>query len=157
MLDDTAPGLKGTAAGVLGAAHLTPSDRSVRALATHLNDTSNGPEEFLAFAASLLRARPADVSIVHAVLAGTARYPKDHIDEMIIQTLGLNKIECSEALAFIRAGFADSAVRPAAIDAVGRMPASVRDTFTKELQSTLADPAANDQTKNAASYVLMQR
>jgi hypothetical protein len=37
------------------------------------------------------------------------------------------------------------------------MPAAVLDTFTSELQSTLADPTADAGTKSAASYVLMHR
>jgi hypothetical protein len=97
ILNDPAPGMKGNAASVLGGARPTPSDKSVLALAGHLNDKDNGPEEFRVVARALLSARPADVSIVRAVLAGLSGYSSDGLDGQVIQSFGLLRITCDEA------------------------------------------------------------
>jgi len=80
MLDDPVSGLRATAASVLGGAYPTPSDRSVAALMAHLSGKNNSVREFEAFSNALLRARPEDVSIVRAVVAGAARYANDSLD-----------------------------------------------------------------------------
>jgi hypothetical protein len=122
-----------------------------------LNDKNNGQYEFESIALSLLSARPTEASIVHSVLAGLGRFPGAHLDVRFIQAFGNLKITSDEALAFIRAGFANPAVRPTSIEAVARMPPAVLDAFTKELQRTLADPTADPGTKSAASHALMHR
>jgi hypothetical protein len=76
----------------------------------------------------------------------------------MLVALGREKITTDEALQFVRSALSSEKdyIRLTAVETVGKMPRSVRDTFTGDLQRLLANPAESAEVATRVKYVLTQ-
>ncbi len=157
FLDDPDVGIKNSAITILSSGNPTPSPQALQYLKAHLGNRQNTSYQFTMIAAALMIPNPQDAKIVSEVLAAWRDRP-DHesLTGGMVETLGQAKVTTSDALDLIRSelGSEKDYARVTALEAVRKMPKSVRDGFDAELRKLLADPSVD--VRHAAEEVLKQ-
>jgi len=158
LLNDPDAAIRNSAIYILGSSNPKPTLKGLAYLAAHVGDPSDTAEQVNMIAGALLAATP-DAATFHKIIMAIQRRPDlEKIRGRLIELLGICGVSAEEAIGFIKEGFTDEnpGVRMAAVEAVSKMPKSVRDQFTKELQSMIASPLESAGQRDRARQVLIQ-
>jgi hypothetical protein len=136
-----------------------PPPKALLYLAAHMNDRNTPVDDIAPSAGGLLSPyRPVDPAILHSVLNVVRERGDAKLTARILDQMGLLQISHEEALKFIQTSLTDanSFVRRAAVQAVGKMSSDVKAKFVQDLERVVQNSDENPETRSHAKQVLDQ-
>lgn len=141
---------------ILGSLNPKPPEKAIDYLMVNLESRRTSNEEARTVAACLLRAAPADSSILHRVLLVVSNRSDAGLTDGVIRQLGLSKTRLSEGVGFISANLneQDENLRAAAVDSASRLDKDTKVQLHSQLTRIASDPKESQETRRQAAEAL---